>query len=265
MKVDFGKTSHDYVKYRAGYPETLFSRLKDYGIGHIGQTILDIGTGTGYLARPLAKQGAKVTGMDPSAEMLTAAEQLDREQHITIRYVQGRAEKLPFPDRSFHVVTAGQCWHWFERDQAAREVYRVLQPRGKIAIVHFDWLPLPGSVVSVTEQLILQYNPEWKGGGGTGIYPQWLTDLSEAGFQDMESFSFDVNVPYTHESWRGRIRASAGIGASLPPEQVVSFDAELQRILSASYPDPLMIPHRVFAVIGTKNSEEPRSDNAVTG
>ncbi|BCU81034.1 hypothetical protein JIR001_08170 [Polycladomyces abyssicola] len=251
-KVDFGNTTCDYVKYRVGYPESLFRCLKTFGIGHTGQTILDIGTGTGYLARPLAKQGAKVTGMDPSAEMLAAAAQLDREQDVTIRYVQGRAENLPFPTRSFHVVTAGQCWHWFERDQAAREVYRVLQPEGKVAIVNFDWIPLPGNVVSVTEQLILRYNPKWKGGGGTGIYPQWLTDLSEAGFQDLESFSFDVNVPYTHESWRGRIRASAGVGASLPPERVNAFDAELQRILTSSYQDPLMIPHRVFAVIGTK-------------
>ncbi|MDN4592959.1 class I SAM-dependent methyltransferase [Polycladomyces subterraneus] len=252
MEVDFGKTSQDYVNYRAGYPEALFLRLKTYGIGQAGQTILDIGTGTGYLARPLAKQGAKVTGMDPSAQMLAAAAQLDREQNITISYVQGRAENLPFPAHFFHVVTAGQCWHWFDRDQAAREVYRVLQPEGKVAIVHFDWLPLPGNVVSVTEQLILRYNPKWKGGGGTGIYPQWLTDLSKSGFQDIESFSFDVNVRYTHESWRGRIRASAGVGASLPPELVDAFDAELQKILTASYPDPLMIPHRVFAVIGTK-------------
>jgi SAM-dependent methyltransferase len=252
MKVDFGKTAGDYAKYRAGYPEALFHRLKAHGIGHTGQNILDIGTGTGYLARPLAKQGAEVTGLDPSSELLAVAEQLDQEQNVTILYVQGRAEKLPFPDHSFHVVTAGQCWHWFQRDQVSREVYRVLKPGGKIAIVHFDWLPLHGNVVSVTEQLILCYNPEWKGGGGTGFYPQWLSDLLGAGFQDVESFSFDVNVPYSHESWRGRIRASAGVGASLPPEKVDAFDAELQKILSDSYPDPLMIPHRVFAVIGTK-------------
>lgn len=110
MKVDFGKTAGDYAKYREGYPEALFPRLKAHGIGHTGQKILDIGTGTGYLARPLAKQGAEVTGLDPSSELLAASEQLDQEQDVTIRYVQGRAEKLPFPDQSFHVVTAGQCW-----------------------------------------------------------------------------------------------------------------------------------------------------------
>jgi len=41
-----------------------------------------------------------------------------------------------------------------------------------------------------------------------------------AGFVDVETFSFDVHVPYTQEGWRGRIRASAGIGRQFPPEEV---------------------------------------------
>jgi hypothetical protein len=43
--MDFGKTAGDNAKYRAGYPEALFPRLKDNRIGHTGQNILDIGTG----------------------------------------------------------------------------------------------------------------------------------------------------------------------------------------------------------------------------
>lgn len=254
MNINFGKTASDYASYRVGYPETLFHRLRSFDIGLPGQNILDLGTGTGYLARPLARQKANVTGLDPSAELLTAARQLDQKQNVSIVYIQGKAEQLPFADESFQIVTAGQCWHWFQRSQVAHEVYRVLEPGGKIAIVHFDWLPVKGNVVHVTEQLIQKVNPEWDYGGGAGIYPRWFSDLSEAGFVNIESFSFDVNVSYSHESWRGRIRASAGIGASLPPKKVEAFDSELQTILAASFPEPLLIPHRVFAVIGTKRS-----------
>lgn len=254
MNVNFGKTASDYASYRASYPEALFHRLRSYNIGLPGQNILDLGTGTGYLARPLARQKANVTGLDPSAELLAAARQLDQKQNINILYIQGKAEQLPFADESFQIVTAGQCWHWFQRNKTAHEVYRVLEPGGKAAIVHFDWLPVKGNIVHVTEQLILKVNPEWNYGGGTGIYPRWFSDLSEAGFVDIESFSFDVNVSYSHESWRGRIRASAGIGASLPPKKIVAFDSELQTILAASFPEPLLIPHRAFAVIGTKKT-----------
>jgi SAM-dependent methyltransferase len=152
------------------------------------------------------------------------------------------------------VVTAGQCWHWFDRPKAAREVKRILKPNGRIIIAHFDWIPLPGNVVDLTEELIGQHNPQWTYRGGTGIYPQWLRDLGQAGFADIRTFSFDVNVPYSAEAWRGRIRASAGVGASLSPAQVENFDSELKRLLEerfqASDKTVLQIPHRVFTVAG---------------
>jgi hypothetical protein len=97
-------------------------------------------------------------------------------------------------------------------------------------------------------QLILSFNPAWRGAGGKGIYPAWFADLSIAGFRDLESFSFD-EVTYTHEAWRGRIRASAGVGASLPPDDVERFDHAHAALLRDAFPDdPLGIPHRIFAL-----------------
>ena len=109
------------------------------------------------------------------------------------------------------------------------------------------------SVVAATERLIETYNPEWEYGGRGGIHPAWLEDASGAGFRDIETFSFDVAVPYSHEAWRGRVRASAGIGASLPPEAVAEFDAEHARVLAERFPEqPQAAPHRVFAILATK-------------
>ncbi|MCA9914750.1 MAG: SAM-dependent methyltransferase, partial [Anaerolineae bacterium] len=83
-----------------------------------------------------------------------------------------------------------------------------------------------------------------------GLYPAWLTDVAVAGFSDLHTFSFDSCAVYTHESWRGRIRASAGVAASLEPEQVAQFDAELQTLLETHFPaDYLCVDHRVFALI----------------
>ena len=167
-------------------------------------------------------------------------------------YSQGRAESLPCADGRFDLITAGQCWHWFDRPAAASELARVLRPGGRAVIAHFDWLPLPGSVVAATEDLILTYNPDWAGAGGTGIYPDWPGDLSAAGFGMIETASFDIAQPYEPKAWRGRIRASAGIAASLPREQVSRFDAELADLLARRFPaDPLIIPHRVWLATGT--------------
>jgi hypothetical protein len=64
-------------------------------------------------------------------------------------------------------------------------------------------------------------------------------------------------VPYTHEAWRRRVRASAGVGAVLPAEKVQAFDEEFARVLAARFPSPvLQILHRVWAVIGVA----PRQD-----
>jgi SAM-dependent methyltransferase len=251
MKIDFGKTAKDYGRYRAGFPDEFFERLAVFGIGKSGQRVLDLGTGTGTLARGFALRGCDVTGLDPATALVEEARKLDLESGVAVRYVIATAEETGLPDQSFDVVTAGQCWHWFDRPKAAREVRRLLVPQGRIVIAHFDWLPLPGNVVEATEQLVEKHNPKWALGGGMGIYPQWLRDLSIAGFQDIETFSFDVAVPYNHEAWRGRIRASAGVAASLPSDQVVRFDAELKSLLEERFPnDPLEIPHRVFAVNG---------------
>jgi hypothetical protein len=60
-------------------------------------------------------------------------------------------------------------------------------------------------------------------------------------------------VHYTPEVWRGRIRASAGVGASLSQERVDAFDADLAALLDAKHPGGnLDIPHRVFAVIARR-------------
>jgi hypothetical protein len=105
-------------------------------------------------------------------------------------------------------------------------------------------------VVAATERLIEQHNPAWGMGGGDGRYPAWRGDVVAAGFTNVETFEFDHSVDYSPMSWRGRIRASAGVGGSLDPQQALKFDADLAALLAAEFPqDPLAVPHRVFAVV----------------
>ncbi len=70
MEPDFGRTAQDYAEHRAGFPESFFERLAARGIGVAGQRVVDLGTGTGTLARGFARRGCEVTGIGPAAEML---------------------------------------------------------------------------------------------------------------------------------------------------------------------------------------------------
>ncbi len=251
--VDFGRAADDYRAHRAGFPAAFFRRLASQAGLLAGMSALDVGTGTGTIARGLAALGLDVTAIDPSEEMLAAARDLAAGDGVSIRFQTGRAEALDFADGRFDLIVAGQCWHWFDRMQAAAEAFRTLKPGGVLAIAHFDWTPEPGSAVAATEAMILEANPAWKMAGGSGIYPAWLGDMSRAGFRDIETASFDIDQPYSHTAWRGRIRASAGVKASLSAAEVETFDTKLATMLARDFPDdPLIAPHRVWWALGRK-------------
>lgn len=250
VDVDFGRTAEDYSKFRDGFPAEMFVRLERLQVGLPGQDVLDVGTGTGNLARAFASRGCKVTGLDPAPGMLEMARKLDKDEATSITYVQATAERTGLADASFDGVAAGQCWHWTKGAKAARELRRVLRPGGWLLIAHFDWIPLPENVVEATEQLITNYNSEWELGGGSGLHPKWLHDVRATGFTDIETFSFDAMLRFTHEAWRGRIRASAGVTASLAPGKASRFDVKLRTLLLDRFPEePLIVPHCCWAVV----------------
>jgi SAM-dependent methyltransferase len=251
--ADFGKTAGDYARYRAGYPDWLFERLMRCGLARPGMRALDLATGTGYLARGLAQRGLRVTGIDIAPEMMEAAKALDAAQRLQIDYVVGKAEDTGLPSAQFDLVTAATCWHWFDRRKASAEVLRLLKPAGSLVICSQDWLPLAGNVVARTESIVQRHNPKWPWDGLDGLKSDHVRDLRAASFQSIESFSVDFDIPYTHEGWRGRMRASAGISASLPPDQVQAFDQDLGAMLAKEFPrQPIPVPHCLHVAFGRK-------------
>jgi SAM-dependent methyltransferase len=266
MNVNFGLTADDYAKHRAGFPDEFFERVFTEGIIKTEDSLVDLGTGTGTLARGFAQRGCDVIGLDISAQLLERAKDLSEQAGLIVDFRFAKAEATGLPDNSFDIVSAGQCWHWFDRPAAATEIMRILKPGGRVVIAHFDWLPLQDNVVDATERLIQKYNPKWYeiAANGFGLHPEWLRDLGEAGFLDIQTFSFDMDVPYTYDAWRGRIRASAGVGASLSDENVNKFDSELKSMLEAheqradgkesGVHPTLKIPHRIFVVHACKSA-----------
>lgn len=249
---DFRLTADDYSRYRAAYPGLVYPRLAELKVGLPGQAVIDLAAGTGLLARPMAQGGATVTSVDRSEDMLDAARELDRRLGIEGRYLRAPAERVPLPDGEADAVVIGQAWHWLDRPLAAREALRLLRSGGAIAIVHFDWLPVDANVAARTEDLILRTNPRWEREHSLGVRPAWSGELIAAGFVSPTRFADEIDVPFSHEAWRGRVRASAGIGAALDPAAVAAFDDELGRMLAEEFTDqPMPVPHRVTALVAT--------------
>jgi len=251
-KAEFGRAAGAYAAHRLGFPLSMYERLQVEGVLKLDMDHLDLGTGTGTLARTTKSLGLNSSGRDIDVDMLATAEKIAEQAGLDMSFSLGSAEETSAQDASYDLVSAGQCWHWFDRPKAAAEAFRILRSGGKLLMCHYDWIPYAGNVVKATEELILAHAPDWTAYSGNGIYPLWFQDLGTAGFADIQSFSYDEPAVYSHESWVLRIEASAGI-ARLSPEKRAHFKDMLKGMLHENFPeDPLHTHHRVFCVWGTK-------------
>lgn len=242
--IDWGKTSADYSVYRPGPPESFYRMLLALDVGIRGQRILDLGTGTGVLARQFAQQGAMVAGIDLSGEQIQAARSLAGAEHLTIDFRVAPAEEVPFPDRSFDVITANQCWLYFDRAKAIPEVKRLLGEDGLLVISYFVWLPRRDHIAAASENVVLAYNPQWSSADYAGESPT-LPRWAEGIFDVKAFFYYDEPIHFTRDTWRGRIRACRGIGAALSTEEVRRFDEEHGTLLKDIAGERFAILHRI--------------------
>ena len=250
-KVDFGKSADDYALHRKGFPPSMMTRLAELQVGLPGQSVLDLGTGTGLLGLEMARRGCDVVGLDPSEDLLAKAREAAQGEGLSTRFVQGVAEDTGLATDSVDVVTAGTAWHWFDKSKAAQEARRVLKPDGRLAITVVEWHFLPKNVLTETLNLIREYAPQTsRPHPSTLRYPEWTDDLLSVGFNRWEAFAYIEPIAYTHEGWRGRVRASQGVGPVMDSRTLSAFDNEIARMLSCKFPqEPMLVDHRISAIV----------------
>ena len=244
--VDWGRVAGDYARHRPGPPDSFYERLRDVGVGRSGQRLLDLGTGTGSLARRFAANGCRVVGVDISRASLIQAKQQD--SPVKVNYVGGRAEALPLHDNDFDVVIANQCWLYFDKSRTVPEVRRVLTRDGVLVTSHFNFMPREDAIVRQSEALVLSYNPHWTGADWSGVVPE-IPDWSRGRASVRARICYDEAIWFTREEWRGRMRALRGIGASLAPEDVEAFDRDHEALLARIAPERFPLMHRIDAHI----------------
>jgi SAM-dependent methyltransferase len=259
--IDWGCTSADYAAWRPDYPNEFYDRLAALGIAVRGQQVLDLATGVGFLALNFARRGAKVTAIDISAEQIDQARVTALANGLDVDFRVCPAEATGLPDSAFDVVTASQCWLYFDCARMVVEVRRLLRPGGVLMLSHFCWLPRLDEVARRSEELVLRFNPDWSAANWSGDIPD-VPAWSVGHFEKVDGFVFDAAIPFTRESWRGRMRACRGVGASLTTGQVADFDAAHARLLAQHAPAEFTVLHRIDCFV---LRPRPWSDRQIAG
>lgn len=243
---NWGETSAEYAQYRDIYPASFYERafLKE-GLCVTGQTCLDLGTGTGVLPRAMYPYGANWCGADVTAEQIAFAKQLAAKGNMQIDFRVAPAEHTGFKDNSFDVITACQCFGYFDREKALAEIHRLLKPNGRFLILYMAWLPLESEIAAASENLVKAFNPDWSGCGycrRSAEIPEWVSDSP---FVPVRCTAYTEEIPFTRESWDGRMYACRGIGAAaLSAEEKAEFRKQHMELLK-NFPNTFTIPHQI--------------------
>ena len=212
-------------------------RVMDAAQIRSGHRVLDVGCGTGVLARDAAMRLGPtgfVAGLDPSPGMLAVAKKLTP----TVEWRQGRAESLPFPNQSFDAAVSQFGLMFFsERQLAIREMLRVLKPQGRLAVAVWDSIDrIPAYAVEVA----LLERVAGERAANALRAPFVLGDRQELATLFEKAGTASVEITTQHGTARFpsiRMMVEADLRGWLPVMDVVLPEEQIQRILEEAEGD----------------------------
>ncbi|TDC55777.1 class I SAM-dependent methyltransferase [Actinomadura sp. KC345] len=196
----FGADPGRYDRTRPRYPDDLVERVVE---GSPGRDVLDVGCGTGILARQLQAAGCRVLGVEVDERMAAWA----RERGLDV-------EVAPFEDwdpagRTFDAVVAGQAWHWVDPVAGAVRAAQALRSGGRLALF-WNALRPPAELaepVSAVYRRVVPDSPvpNWAP-AETDAYSVMCTRASDGireagGFEDPERWQVSWERVYTRDEW----------------------------------------------------------------
>ncbi len=120
----FGEQAERYDRARPGYPPALVDALVAGG----ARDVVDVGCGTGIVARVLRARGCRVLGVEPDARMAAVA----RGHGLTVE--EAAFERWDDAGRRFDLVACGQAWHWVDPVRGAQRAADVLRDGGRVGL-----------------------------------------------------------------------------------------------------------------------------------
>jgi SAM-dependent methyltransferase len=201
----FSNRVDNYVKYRPTYPGDIIPLLeRECGLTRLS-VIADLGSGTGLLSELFLKHGNQLFGVEPNPEMRRAGEEQMR-RYPNFSSVEGVAEATTLASQSIDFITAGQAFHWFDRDRSRAEFDRILTPGGWVVIVWNGFRVEASSLNAAYQTLVLKYGTDYE-----AVHHEVVAADVESFFApgSCKSAHFNFQQLFDHEGLKGRLLSSS--------------------------------------------------------
>lgn len=218
----FNRLAEDYRR-RPGYPGPLLERLLELA-GGPGARVLDLGAGTGALAVPLARRGARVHAVEPAAAMLDVLREDAR--GLDVVPVHAAAEDTGLPSAAFDLVVLADAVQWVDPERAGREVARLLAPGGGLAAVVPRLAPTP--FLRALEARLCETNPRAR-----RVAPPAGLLFSVAGLARPGEERFDDRVPLEPDRLDAVLRSISFVGPALGPAKLAALLEDARALAGA--------------------------------
>ena len=217
----FGADAARYDRARPRYPEALVARI---GAEAPGPDVLDVGTGTGIVARQLGEAGCRVLGVEPDARMARAA----RESGVEVEIAA--FEEWDPAGRGFDAVVSGQAWHWIDPVAGARRAAAALRPGGALALF-WNVFVFPDDLGETVADVCRRALPDSPFDFRTMVRvgreesPPFLDTVAdgirqaEGCFDEPERRRYDWEWTYTRDAWLDQM-PTQGAFTRLPPDKL---------------------------------------------
>jgi SAM-dependent methyltransferase len=217
----FSRVVENYARYRPRYPSDVVDLLKAECGFSPTQTVADIGSGTGLLAELFLRNGNLVYGVEPNAEMRSAAEYFLR-SHPSFTSIAATAEATTLANHSVDLIAVGQAFHWFKPAPTRQEFLRVLIPSGWVVLV-WNLERNNGSPFAVAFEQFWQTYIDLRNAFNSELKrPDYITLFF--GASDIKEASFDNSQVCDFAALKGRVLSASNSPAPDDPRYSAMLD-----------------------------------------
>lgn len=209
LAESFGLDPERYDRTRPRYPEVMVDAIVAASPGH---DVLDVGCGTGIVARQFQATGCRVLGVEVDPRMAEFARRSGLDVEVA------KFEEWDPIGRMFDTVVAGQTWHWVDPVVGAAKAAAALRPDGRLAVFWNVFQP-PSDLAEAfagVYRRVLPDSPFSRGTSGglatySGQFIKAAGGMREAGaFGEPERWQFNWERSYTRDEWLDQVPTAGG-------------------------------------------------------